>query len=102
VKKESQIAILKTIVAWQADEIEALQKRLQAATELTNIREEQLRDELTEVAQLQKRLAALDEFIGTVDGLEDITLRVQVQSPDEHATAKALRWGKATPTAGLD
>ena len=73
-KKESQIAILKTIVAWQADEIEAL----------------------------EKRLAEREELIGTVDGLEDITLRVQFQTPDEHATAKALRWGKATPTAGGD
>jgi len=30
VKKESQIAILKTIVKWQADEIEALQERVKA------------------------------------------------------------------------
>ena len=29
-KKESQIAILKTIVKWQADEIEALQERVKA------------------------------------------------------------------------
>ena len=69
-KKESQIAILKSIVAFQADEIEAL----------------------------EKRLAERDELTGTVDGLDDVTLRVQVQSPDEHATAKALRWGKATVT----
>jgi len=78
-KPESQIAILKTIVKWQADEIEALQERLQAATELTNIREEQLRDELAEVAQLQGQLKALEQgtLTGSIQGdTETLTVTV--------------------------
>jgi hypothetical protein len=68
-KPESQIAILKTIVKWQAEEIEALEKAL-----------------------LEK-----DELIGSVNGL-DAELRVHIQTPDEHAWCKRQRWGKATQT----
>ena len=85
-KPESQAAILKTIVHWQADEIEALQDLVRAATELTNIREEQLRDEL------------FDTLTGSIDGL-DGELRVRFLTPQEHAWARRQRAGKATRTA---
>ena len=84
-KPASQIAILKTIVHWQADEIEALQDLVRAATELTNIREEQLRDEL------------FGTLTGSIDGL-DGELRVRFLTPQEHAWAKLQRAGKATRT----
>lgn len=58
---------------------------------------------LRDVADLQMRVEKLegengDTLTGSVDGLDDVTLRVQVQTPEEHATAKAIRWGKATRT----
>jgi hypothetical protein len=58
---------------------------------------------LRDVADLQGRVEKLEAerdntLTGSIDGLDDVTLRVQFQTPDEHATAKALRWGKATAT----
>mgnify|MGYP000108835567 CR=1 FL=1 len=70
-KPSSQIAILKTIVAWQADEIEALEKRLKEQDAM---------------------------LTGSIEGLEDVELRVQIQTPEEHAWAKMVRAGQATAT----
>lgn len=61
---------------------------------------------LRDVADLQLRVKALegerdDTLDGSIDGLEDVTLRVQVQTPGEHTTAKAVRWGKATRTPAV-
>jgi hypothetical protein len=58
------------------------------------------------IAKVEERLEKLeggqgDELTGSFggfEGLEDVTLRVKVQSPEEHASAKGLRWGKATET----
>ena len=57
-KPKSQIAILKTIVKWQAEEIEALEKRLETYADM------------------------LTGTIAGPDSGEDITLRVQVQTPE--------------------
>ena len=39
-----------------------------------------------------------ETFIGSIDGLDDVALRVQILSPDELARAKLQRAGKATRT----
>ena len=56
-----------------------------------------------ETAAMQDRLAKLekadaDTLTGSIDGLDDVALRVQILSPGELARAKLQRAGKATRT----
>jgi len=85
-KPESQIAILKTIVRWQAEEIETLEKALQE------------RDEWLGAITRDWDWPDDDTLTGSIDGLDDVTLRVQIQTPEEHAWVKRQRWERATQT----
>ena len=39
-----------------------------------------------------------DELTGSIGGLDDVTLRVKIQSPAEHAWITRQRWYRATQT----
>ena len=74
-KPKSQIAILKTIVKWQAEEIDTLEALLWLA-----------------------KKAHPNALTNTSNSLGDVTLRVQIQTPEEHAWVKTQRWYRATQT----
>jgi hypothetical protein len=89
---QEQIDTLKGVIAQCAVDLEDLTARIGALA--------------TILAKLEERLDKLertqgDELTGSFggfEGLDDVTLRVKVQTPQEHAWIKRQRWGKATQT----
>jgi hypothetical protein len=99
-KPKSQVAILKSVVKQlTADvaELRELVEELEKAHDIdTNVLTAEVMDLQWRLKQLEKKRG--DELTGSIDGLDDTTLHVKIQTPQEHAWIKRQRWGRATQT----